>query len=250
MLNRFPGFLFLLFCAALPAQAELQGAGLEGGSDLKSGGLERGGLKTGSLEGGKLKTSALKKTRLEPAKGKPGVRLASATTLKRKATELTEGGLGVTEIRGAVSTIPKTQVGQLLYDVADLLMEEGDELRPVGVGYYMAVLADPEGARHDDALTRLREIFLDRELEHQEAVRLYDGGLETMKGLVEIEIGLTADGHRSGLMTLQVVKAAYQQRRAKGIDEKPEAADMPKETEEGVEETEEPATSDMPAESR
>ena len=235
----------LLACGTLPAEAELQGGGLEKAGGLNGAGLDGGRLKTGNLQGGNLQTSSLKNARLEPAKRKPGLKLASATTLKRKATELTEGGLGITEIRGAVSTIPETQVGELLYDVASLLMQEGAELRPVGVGYSMAVLADKKGARHDDALTRLKEIFLDRELKHDEAVRLYDGGLETMKGLVEIRIGLTADGHRAGLGTLQVVKAAYHQRRAKEVDEEPEAADMPKEdTDEGVEDT------DVPDESR
>ncbi len=237
------------------AHAQLQGGGLEGGGGLGAGngGLKAGGLQASGLDGARLKTSSIKSTKLEGAKPQQGAKRLNPATIKRKATELAEGGLGTKQLQGAASTIPRTQVGELLYDVASLLMMQGAEMKDVGIGYYMAVLADPQGERHDDALARLKEIFLDKELEHEEAVRLYDSGLETMKSLVSIKIGITDEGYRSGLLTLQEVKAAYHQRLAKEVDDEPKDSDMPKEPEEGTEEpaeAEEVKESGAPAESR
>ena len=220
MSGRAPICLLLLLCSSVPLQAQLQGGGLDSGSGLKGGGLSGGGLnggslKTNRLQGGRLKTNTLGQAKLDSAKPESGEKLLNAATLKRKATELTEKGLGTESLQGAVSTIPRTQVGELLYDVASLLALQEASMKDVAVGYYMAVLADPEGQRHDDALMRLLEIFLDRKLEHAEAMRLYDSGLETMKSLVESSIGLTKDGHRAGLGSLQEVRLAYHQKRAK-----------------------------------
>ena len=205
--------LLILFFAALPAFAQLQGGTLESGPSLK-----HGGLKTSRLERGQLKASPLRGAKLESARPQEGAGLLKSATLKRKATELTTKGFGTKALQGAVSTIPRSQVGELLYDVASLLQQ--DELtKDVAIGYYMAVLADPLGARHDDALARLKEIFLKHDLQHTEAVGLYDSGLETMKGLIAAKIGLTEEGFRAGLYALQEVKIAYHNRRKQEMDE-------------------------------
>lgn len=221
-------FLRHLLCCAtlgvLPAHAQLQHGSLErsGGLGGNQNGLQtaRGeaGLNSGRLEAGRLQrgalgTSKLKSSRLEAGKSPQGAGQLNPTKIKLMATQIAEEGLGAQKIQGALSSIPQTQVGVLLYDVAEVLRMMEEEMTGVAVGYYMAVLADTQGKRHDDALRRLMEIFLDKDLEHERAVQLYDGGLETMKGLVEIGIGLTEDGHRASLRTLQEVKAAYHIRR-------------------------------------
>jgi len=229
----------LLTCAALgvlPADAQLQGGSLErsGGLSGNQNGLQtaRGGvgqnngqLQAGRLQSGELGASTLKSAKLEASKSPQGAGQLNPTKIKLMATQIAEGGLGVEEIQGALSTIPQTQVGVLLYDVAEVLRMMEKEMTGVAVGYYMAVLADTEGKRHDDALRRLMEILLDKDLGHERAVQLYDGGLETMRGLVEIGIGLTEDGHRASLRTLQEVKAAYHIRRKRAqTDANQEAA--------------------------
>jgi hypothetical protein len=239
MINLSPCRL-LMACAilaALPARADLRGGGLEGGAGLNEGGergLTGGSLQSGRLEGRSLKSSRLQPAKLQSAKPQQGADRLNPKVIKLKAAELAEGGLGVEKIQGAVSTIPRTQVGELLYDVAGVLwLMEGD-MTDVAVGYYMAVLADPQGERHDDAFKRLMEIFLDKDLEHERAVRLYDSGLETMKGLVGIKIGLTPNGHQSGLRTLQEVKAAYQLKRRRDMPKETDAdLDVPKEAQDG-----------------
>ncbi len=216
----------LLACATLlvpTANAELQGTSLQGGArlndkDKDSSGLQGGRLQTSGLQGGGLKTSSLEGAKLEGIRAKQGAECLSSAAIKLKATELAQGGFGVEKVQGAFSNIPRTQVGELLYDAAGLMSLMGEEMSEVVTGYYMAVLADPEGKRHDAALARLLEIFLAKDLDHKKAVRLYDGGLETMKGLVDIKIGLTAEGHQASLRSLQVVRAAYQHRRKQDVD--------------------------------
>lgn len=222
-----PRFLrHLLACTALgvlPAHAQLQLGSLERSGGLSGNerapnarrgvGLDSGHLETGRLQRGELGTSTLKSSGLEAGKSPQGARQLNPTKIKLMATQIAEEGLGVEKIQGALSSIPRTQVGVLLYDVAEVLQMMEGEMTGVAVGYYMAVLADTEGRRHDDALRRLMEILLDKDLEHERAVQLYDGGLETMKGLVEGGIGLTEDGHRASLRTLQELKAAYHIRR-------------------------------------
>ncbi|MCF7673962.1 MAG: hypothetical protein K9N23_10805 [Akkermansiaceae bacterium] len=216
----------LIGVAVLPLSAELEAGGLEGNGGLRgsdglggSGGLGAAKLRTGGLQGGRLESSSVQGAKLEPAKPQAGAKLLNSATLKRKATELAKSDLGTKSLQGATSTIPRSQVGELLYDVAGAILLLEENISEVAVGYYMAVLADPQGERFDDAVKQLNKIFLDKDLEHSEAVRLYDGGLETMKSLVELKIGLTEGGYQSGLGTLQEVKTAYQQRRAR---EKPE----------------------------
>ena len=213
MIASFPRVLLILFFVATPVCAQLQGEGLESGA-----GLKHGGLKTGRLKCGRLKTAPLRGAKLESAKPQEGARLLETATLKRKATELAKKGLGTKALQGAVSTMPRTQVGELFYNVASLLLQQ-ELTKDIAIGYYMAVLADPGGARHDDALKQLKTIFLDHDLEHEEAARLYDGGLETMSSLVGINIGLTDEDHRYGLLTLQEVKIAYHNRRKQEMDQ-------------------------------
>lgn len=209
--------LLLCFLLTTPcARAQLQKGGLEGGGGLnqRSGpGLNGGRLQSGRLQDGSLEDPSLQPSRLKGAKSPRGAERLNSTAIRLKAAELAEGGLGVEKIQGAVSTIPRSQVGALLYDVAGVLSHMGEEMSEVAIGYYMAVLADPEGERHDDARRRLLEILLDGNLDHQKAVQLYGSGLATMKGLVDIKIGLTEEGHRAALLTLQEVRVAYQSRR-------------------------------------
>jgi hypothetical protein len=134
--------------------------------------------------------------------------------LKATAAGIARQGLSGAKVDGATSSIPKSQVGALLYDVGRELETMDEDMTEVAVGYYMAALADPEGERHGDAKRRLHEIFLDDELSHDEAVRLYDGGKAILDGLSEPRIGLTRDGLAAGRQDLEKLKRAYHQRRA------------------------------------
>jgi len=226
----------LMGLAALPLQAELQAGGLDDNRGLRgSGGLRGGGLggarlRPSGLQGSRLESSSVQSAKLESAKPQASVKLLNPGALKRKAQELGNTDLGSKSLQGVASSIPRSQVGALLYDVAGILKAQED-MSEVVVGYYMAVLADPQGQRHDDALKRLKEIFLAKDLKHEEAVQLYDGGLETMKSLVELKIGLTESGYQAGLLSLQEVKVAYHHGRKR---EKPEEQELvqeaPKET--------------------
>lgn len=236
-----------LLLVAVPLAAQVQSSGgVEGGTELGGGGLKTGGggLKTGGgglntgresgLQGGGglktggglgsprqgLQTSRVEAAprqgaaRIEGAKAEPGRSLLSPAGLRKAAVELARGGLSKDQIQGAATSIPESQIGELLYDVA-LELEQMAELdmTDVAVGYYMAVLADPEGARHGDAKRRLQDILLDEELSHEEAQRLYAQGTNTLHELADLKIGLSPDGLAAARRELIDLKAAYRARR-------------------------------------
>lgn len=249
---------WILMALVLPVSAQNQSGGVQGSSGLNGGGLHdsrsgrlqsSGGLRSGGgLSNGRqgLQTSPLDSSRLDSTKKQASTKLDSVrseadrarlnpATLKKTAGELTRGGLSTAKIESAATTIPKSQVGALLYDVAlELEAIEDQDMMDVAVGYYMAALADPEGERHQDAKKRLFEIFLDPKLEHEDAVHLYDQGKTTLDELSDSTIGLTPNGKKSGLLELRELRAAYHARREreKAVEEvtAPEAA--PDESEE------------------
>jgi len=235
-----------LLLSALPLSAQLGPSGLDGGGGLGGqGGLNNGGqgglqkcgqgglhsskglqsgngglrtenqgLQTSRVEAaGRLSTAKLKPVQVEAGRG-----LVSPAALKRTAEDITRNGLSDAKLRGAATAIPPSQIGALLFDVACEL-EQMENMTEVAVGYYMAVLADPKGSQCVDARARLHEIFLDEELTHDGAVELYDAGLATLDGLVELKIGLTPDGLAAGRRDLVELKKAYRERRAREATE-------------------------------
>lgn len=230
----------LLLALSLPLAAQVQSSGgVEGGGALGGGGLKTGGggLNTGresGLQGGGglqsggglsfprqgLQTSRLEAApqqgaaRIEAAKAEPGRSLLSPAGLRKAAVELARGGLSKDQIQGAATTIPESQIGELLYDVAcELEAIKEVDLTDVAVGYYMAVLADPEGARRDEAKQRLQDILFDEQLSHEEAQRLYAQGTNTLHELVDLRIGLSPDGLAAARRELIDLKGAYRARR-------------------------------------
>ena len=128
--------------------------------------------------------------------------------------EITRGKWSADKVQGAASTLPPSQVSSLLYDVARELERDGAGMTEVAVGYYMAVLADPKGKRHADAFERLGEIILDEDLPHEDAVRIYNGGLSTLRSLHALNIGLPHNGLAIATRELHRLKTAYHAHRA------------------------------------
>lgn len=193
--------------------------GLQGGKGLQS---KRGSLGTGGGLGGATVQPAPRAAsiQLQGARTQAGCGLVHPATLKQAAQQLTRDGLTQAKLEGAASTIPPSQVGALLFGVAGELeaMVEVD-MTDVAVGYYMGSLADPEGERHEAAKRRLHEIFLDLELAHQEAQRIYQVGVETFEQLGRLKIGLTPEGMASARRDLLELKLAYRARREQEPEE-------------------------------
>ena len=204
---------------AVPAVAELKVGSLQGSAGLRAGkGLQsgRGGLQGGSrFQTPRVQTSVRRpNVRLQAARIRSTEGLANRVTLKRAAADMARRELSGTPLEGAATRIPKSQIGVLMFDVAGELERMEVDMGAEAVGYYMAALADPEGDRYDEAKRRLNQIFLHSGLSHEEAVRLYDGGLSTFAELSEPRIGLTRDGLAFARQDLRQLKAEYHRRRA------------------------------------
>lgn len=204
---------------AEPASGGLEGSpGLGGSEGLHSGrvGL-RGGERLGRL---RLQPSARQPTpRLQVARTQSAGCPVSRATLKNAAAEIARQGLSEVSLQGAATSIPRSQIGVLLFDVGGELERMEADMDEEAVGYYMAALADPQGERYDEAKRRLHEIFLEGGLSHEEAVRLYAGGWSTFAELSEPRIGLTREGLASARRDLRELKSTYHQRRAVMDDE-------------------------------
>lgn len=191
----------------------LQGSsGLRGGKGLQSArlGLQGGG----GLQVPRIQTAPPPVVRLQTARIRSTEGLANRATLKRAVADMARRELSGTPLEGAATSIPKSQIGVLMFDVAGELERMEVDMGAEAVGYYMAALADPEGERYDEAKRRLNRIFLHSDLSHEEAVRLYDGGLSIFAELSEPRIGLTRDGLASARRDLRALKAEYHRRRA------------------------------------
>ena len=196
------------------ARAQLSAGGLQG-----SPGLGDAKLKPAKLQTTKLQPSRVQSTQLETSKLQPVRKQLNPAAIAKTAVNLVRGGVTPDKVQGAATSIPPSQIGALLFGVAkqleqlDLEQPEVD-LSDLAIGYYMAVLADPAGKRFADAQQRLRDIFLDDDLSREEALRLYAGGLSTMKSLYELKIGLTREGFASGMRELNEISLAYAAKRA------------------------------------
>lgn len=195
-----------------PIVAQSRSGGLQGSPGL--GGAGRLGAGSGGL----------RTTRLQPAARQQGSRLqavparssqlgANQASLRNTAANLARGGLSTAKLKGAASSIPPSQIGALLFDVARELEAMEADMTDVAVGYYMAALADPQGDRYDEAKRRLHGIFLEGTLSHEEAVGLYAVGKSIFKDLSQPRIGLTRGGLASARRDLEDLKSTYHRRR-------------------------------------
>ncbi|MCH7224726.1 hypothetical protein [Haloferula sp. A504] len=175
------------------------------------------------LQGGKRPEN----TRLQSGRRQSAIRLQSARneSSARSVGRVIPGdtaagnarrGLSEASLQGAATRIPKSRIGELLFDVAGELEGMEVDMREEAVGYYMAALADPEGDRYEEAKRRLRRIFLYGGLPHEEAARLYEGGWSIFTELSEPRIGLDREGLASARRDLRELRAEYHRQRLRG----------------------------------
>lgn len=218
--------VLVLMTAGIPVVAGFNSEGVQGSSGLQG----ARGLKGGS--------PGLRISGIQPATRQKPVRIQAARTrlnepvtdavMKGATAKVARDDLSETKLQGAASSIPKSRIGELLFDVARELEGMEQDMTEVAVGYYMAALADPEGHRHEAARERLHEIFLDEHLSREEAVRLYDEGKSILTELSEPRIGLTREGLASARRDLGELRAAYhRQRELRAAEAPPVSQDDP-----------------------
>ena len=134
-------------------------------------------------------------------------------SLRTVSPELVRGGLTPRKLEGAASRIPSSQLGFLFFGIAQELEKQEGETTVTALGYYMAALTDPHGSHFADAKRRIEQVVLRSGVSHEEAVRLYDGGLGRFKDLSRSGVGITKDGVGEALVALSDIKAAYHAKR-------------------------------------
>ncbi len=186
----------------MPAHAEessLSGAGLEGsaslgGAKLKPTKVQGGSLQRGKLESSKLTPSQIDGGKLQPGKCDEAQAVVQAARLSKLATELSRGDLTQARVQAAAASAGVSILGELFYGVARELESVEGGVTETAIGYYMAALADPAGARYAEAKKRLLEILLAKDLSTAAATALFDGGVGTLKELCRMDLGLSREG--------------------------------------------------------
>lgn len=167
-----------------------------------------------SLGASKLEPARLHTARRHPARLQPMRHVRLPSSVRALSSELVRNTLSTAEVKGAASGIPPSKLGELFYGVGLELERQEGELTHTAVGYYIAALTDPAGEYYADAKRRLREVLLEDELSHEQAVGLYNGGLATFRDLCNSNLGIVKSGISSGLSDLREIKLAYHAKRA------------------------------------